>query len=171
MSTHPHRALAVYAAIVAYSAYAGAIALATGAFDTADTIDHRIPFHSPVLAALALTAVVALPFTVVARHAWRGDPRLASAAAFAGAALVAWIAVELDIIREISWLQPLYSMVGVSFIAMGHAISRRPRRIVDQAARRNPNYASAPEFKPELGKSQRVSREHRLGERSVRRPA
>lgn len=46
--------LAVYASLVALSAYAGAVGLATGALDLGATLNRRLPLHSPVFGAIAL---------------------------------------------------------------------------------------------------------------------
>ena len=70
--------------------------------------------------AVALTLIVAVPNTALAWCAGRGDPRLAATAAFiAGTLLIGWIAAELAIIRELSWLQPFYIAVGASLLVIG----------------------------------------------------
>ena len=111
-----------YGSLVAFSAYAGAVGLAAGATDTGSTINARLPFHSPVFGAVALAVIVGVPNTAVAWFAWRGDRRARPAALVAGVMLIGWIVVEFAIIREFSWLQPLYVAVGASLVA----ISRRP---------------------------------------------
>ena len=111
-----------YSSLIAFSAYAGAVGLASGAMDTRGTINARLPFQSPVFAAVALAVIVGIPNTALASYAWHGDRRVRPAAAAAGALLIGWIAVEVAIIRELSWLQPFYVGVGVSLIT----ISRRP---------------------------------------------
>jgi len=118
---HPDRraALAWYAAFIAFSAYAGAVGLAGGAIDTRGTIDARLPFHSSVFGAIALTIVVGVPNTVLAVCAWRGDDRTGLVALTAGALLVGWIAVEIAFIRELSFLQPAYVAVGASLVVIG----------------------------------------------------
>ncbi len=114
-------ALCVYAAIVSFSAYAGAVGLATGTLDTSGSINERLPFHSPVFGGVALAIVVGIPTTVLARYAWRGDRNTGRTAVVAGSLLIAWIAVELAFIRELSWLQFFYVGVGATFIAVGAA--------------------------------------------------
>jgi len=123
--TH-HIALSAYAAIIAFSAYAGAVGLAGGAADPGGTIDARLPFHSPVFGAVALTVVVGLPNTLLAVYAWRGDARTSATAFAAGLLLVGWIAVEIAFIRELSWLQPVYVAVGTSLIVIGR---RKPAAV------------------------------------------
>ena len=120
-----HLGLASYAALVALSAYGGAVGLATGALDMGGTLNHRLPFDSPVLGALALAAIVGLPSTALARYAWRGDRRIGAASLIAGMMLIGWILVELAFIRELSWLQPFFVGVGATFVVIG----RRARLI------------------------------------------
>jgi drug/metabolite transporter (DMT)-like permease len=121
-----HPAIAWYAALVSLSAYGGAVGLATGGLDLGPELNHRLPFHSPVVGALALTALVGLPTTLLARVAARGDRRTRTAAAAVGAMLVGWIAVELAFIRELSPLQAFYVVVGVTFVVIGRRVDAGP---------------------------------------------
>jgi hypothetical protein len=114
--------LAVYASLVALSAYGGLVGLATGALDLGPTLNRRLPFHSPVFGALALGALVAIPATALALQALRGDERIAATARFAGIVLIGWIAVELAFIRQFSWLQPIYVGMGISFVMLGRRV-------------------------------------------------
>jgi hypothetical protein len=114
--------LAIYASLVALSAYGGAVGLATGGLDLGSKLDHRLPFHSPAFGALALVMLVAIPATALARQAACGDERMAVTATFAGIVLIGWIAVELLFIRELSWLQPFYVGVGITFVAIGRRV-------------------------------------------------
>jgi hypothetical protein len=122
-----HRSVAevVFAAMVACSAYAGAVGLMTGTIDMGHELNHRLPLHSPVLGGAALAVIVGLPTTAVALLAWRRTVLGARRAAIvAGVLLVGWIGVELAFIREFSFLQPLFVLVGLVFVALG----RRRRR-------------------------------------------
>ena len=112
--------LAAYAALLAAGAYGGALGLVTGLLSLPPELEQRLPFGSPVLGGAALTLLVALPATVVVVLAWRGDPRTDLATAVDGILLVGWILVELAFIRELSYLHPLYLLVGVSLVAWGH---------------------------------------------------
>ncbi len=121
----PRRLLAGAAALVAASAMAGAAGLAVGFLDMGDELNARLPAHSPVLGAFALGAVVAVPFTELARRAWIGDEQTELAALVAGSSLVGWILVELAVVREVSFLQPFYAAVGLAFVVVGrHAAGR-----------------------------------------------
>ena len=115
-----HRtAVVAFAAVIAGSAFAGAVGLATGTLDLGHTLNQRLPLHSPVLGGLALALVVGVPTTVVAIMVLRRDPRAGRAAFAAGLLLIAWIVVEIAFIRDISFLQPFFAGVGVAFIVIG----------------------------------------------------
>jgi hypothetical protein len=125
-----HRtAVFVFALLVAVSAFAGTIGLATGALDLGPTLNHRLPLHSPVLGGVALAIVVGVPATAVAITVRRGDERAGRVAVGAGALLIAWIVVEIAFIREFSFLQPFYAAVGIVFVAIGRRARPRPRQL------------------------------------------
>lgn len=105
--------------VTAVCAAAGAIGLVTGTVDLGSTLTGRLPWHSGVVAGLCLLAVVALPMTVCAVLAARNSPRYAWSALIAGALLVGWIAVELVVIRQFSWLQVVFVAVGLAVCALG----------------------------------------------------
>ena len=110
---------ALFAGLIAASAYLGAAAMISGQLRLEPVMVSRIPLHSPVFAGLALACVVALPNTAVAVFAWRGHPRSADAATLAGLLLVGWIAVELAVVREASFLQGAYALAGIGLIILG----------------------------------------------------
>lgn len=63
---HRHRTgVAVFAAIIAFSAYAGAIGLVSGGLSLGE-FTARLPFGSPVLGGIALALIVAVPSTWLA---------------------------------------------------------------------------------------------------------
>ena len=120
MAPHsPGRGLAVYAAVVALSAYYGAAGLVLGFLPGTDDLRPRLPFDSTLLGGLALLLVVAVPASVTAVLAWRHDPRAAAAALWSGALLVGWIVVEVLVIREFSPLQPIFALLGLGLVAWG----------------------------------------------------
>jgi hypothetical protein len=114
----PHRGLSIAALVVASSALGGALGLATGAVALGAELNGRLPFASPVLAGAALLVAVAVPFFVVAWMAWRGAPGVEQLAFLAGLALAGWIVVQLVVIRELSFFQPLYLVIAVAFMAV-----------------------------------------------------
>lgn len=120
-----HRVLAVAAMVVAISAYGGTIGLATGGLSLGETLNDRLPWHSPVLGGLALGVIVGVPFTVLAIWAWRGDPRTGTGSLVIGVVLVGWLLVELAFIRELSFFHPLYGVVGIAFAIAGWMIRSR----------------------------------------------
>lgn len=124
-----HRtALAVYAVLIGVSAYAGAMGLIVGFLTLPRDLEQRLPFASPVLGGVALAVIVAVPATVVAVLAWRGDPRTDGAAVIEGLLLIGWIVVELAFIRELSYFHIIYAVVGVGLIGWGRAALRHWRQ-------------------------------------------
>lgn len=123
---HRRGTLAGSAAVIALSAYAGALGLITGFLSLGEDLNERLPFDSPAFGGIALGVVVALPSTWLALLAWRGDPRTDAAARLAGVLLIGWILVELAIIRDLSFLHPTYLAIGLVLIWIGR--SGRSRR-------------------------------------------
>ncbi len=109
----------VAAGLMAAAAYAGVIGLAGGSINMGTVINERLPLHSPVLAAAALLAVVALPMTAAAVAAWRGITRAPEIVSLAGLALIGWIVVEIGFIRTFAWLQPVCAAYGVLLVMLG----------------------------------------------------
>lgn len=118
-SARVHRRLAVAAACIAVSAYAGAIALSLGWLALEDSLNERLPFGSPVLGGVALALVVGAPFAVLTLCAASGDSRSERVAQVAGLILIGWIAIELAVIRELSPLHPFFAAVGLAFMLVG----------------------------------------------------
>ncbi|MDO8388969.1 MAG: CoA-binding protein [Actinomycetota bacterium] len=118
--------LAIAAALVAVSAYAGCVGLAGGGLSLGADVDARLPWHSPVVGGVALALLVAVPFTMLAKWAWAGDRRTNLASVLFGAALIAWLLVELAFIREFSFFHPLYTAIGIAFIVAGSRPQPRP---------------------------------------------
>lgn len=115
--------LAVYAACNAVAAWAGAFGLFTGGIDLGDTVNDRLPLESPVLAGVALIAVVGIPLTVLAWSAWTGGPRTDDLALVAGVLLIGWIVGQVAVIRAFSPFQPAFLAVGVFLVAASHRIT------------------------------------------------
>jgi hypothetical protein len=112
------RVLAGLALVMAIAALGGALGLVSGAVDLGSTVDRRLPFDSPVFGGAALTAVVAVPMAVTAWMAWRAHPRAARTSELAAVMLVAWIGVQLLLIRQFSFLQPICAGVGLVVLAL-----------------------------------------------------
>lgn len=120
--------LCLIAGLMATWAFAGALGLITGAVSLSPATEDRLPLQSPILAGVALALVVGMPMTVVALAAAHDDPRTALTAMAAGCALVGWIVLQLVLLRELSWLQPVWVVFAVVVAALGAPPLRRSRR-------------------------------------------
>jgi hypothetical protein len=127
-AVRPRRGLALGAGAVAAAAVVGAIDLASGTDPYFRLLTDRLPRHSPVLGAVALTAVVAVPFTDVARRAWTADPHTDQAATAAGVLMLTWVAAEHLVVRELGTLDPVYAAIGAAFVAAGRGAFSGRRR-------------------------------------------
>jgi|NGEPerStandDraft_6_1074524.scaffolds.fasta_scaffold11137_3 hypothetical protein len=107
-------------ALVALSAFAGAVGLATGALDLGASLNTRLPFDRPVVGGVALAAVVGAPMSCAVIDAWQGNGRADAMAFSAGTLLVVWIGVEVVVIRSFSWLQPAFLGAGVAIATAGY---------------------------------------------------
>ncbi|HEX5116904.1 MAG TPA: hypothetical protein VFW65_17065 [Pseudonocardiaceae bacterium] len=116
---------AMITGITAVSAVAGGVGLATGTVDMGATITARLPWHSTVLAGMALLVVVAVPMAWACFLAAWNRPGQDVAVITAGALLVGWIAVEVAVIREFSWLQAVFAVIGLVVLLTG-LLMRRP---------------------------------------------
>jgi len=120
--------LALAEALIATSALGGAVGLASRRLDLGVKVENRLPLGSPLLAAAALTAVVAAPMAGAAVCEWRARPEAETASAAAGIALAGWIGVEVLVIRTFSWLQPVFALAGVAVAVAGLRRRRVPSR-------------------------------------------
>ena len=84
-----------------------------------DEIAGRLPWESHALAGAALLLWVAVPFTALAAAAWRRDPLTDRLSVAAGAAVIAWIVMQILVIRTFSWFQPTYVAIGAGFVWAG----------------------------------------------------
>ncbi|RDI55249.1 hypothetical protein [Nocardia mexicana] len=128
---NPHRidirqiTLALLSGFVAIWALAGAAGLISGAIDLGATVEERIPFDSPVFAAVALALMVGIPMTFTTVLVARTDPRAPAVAMIAGALLVGWIIVQIYTIEVFSWLQPVCVMAGLVVISLSMTLPSR----------------------------------------------
>ena len=111
-------AASVFAAAIAFSAYAGVVGLVGGGIRFGGGIDERLPLESHVLAGVALLLFVAVPMTGAAVALWRRSAHAIDLLETAGVVLVAWIAVELAFIRAYSWFHPTYLAIAVVVVVM-----------------------------------------------------
>lgn len=108
--------VASLAGFMAVWAYAGALALIAGGIDFDDSIDRRLPFHSPVFAGIALALFLGVPMTIAA---WRAMRAPASTAVAAGAVVVGWILVEIVVLHIFNGLQAFCLIYGICLMALG----------------------------------------------------
>ena len=102
--------------------------MATGGTDFGERTNDRLPFDSLVLAGLALAVIVAIPLTVLAWSAWTGAARTDDVALIAGLLIIAWIVVQVVVLRAFSLFQPAYLGIGAYFVAASHRVRLGPRR-------------------------------------------
>ena len=97
--------------------YGGVGLIRDGMGMPADWVD-RLPFGSWALAGVALLIGVCVPqfaacWLIVVRH-----PRAVLAAAVAGAVLVAWIVVQVLVLRRYFFLQPVIAVLGLVEVSL-----------------------------------------------------
>jgi uncharacterized membrane protein YjgN (DUF898 family) len=118
---------AAFTGIIALSAYAGVIGFVGGAISFGETINARLPYQSLFLAGMALLLVVVAPMTAAAVACIR-DLRYARELVIgAGLLLVAWIGIELAIIRSYSWFHPAYLLLAILVMISGCLLERGDR--------------------------------------------
>ena len=133
--------LASYTALVALSAWYGAVGLITGLVPAPESLAARLPFRSPVFGGIALGCVVAIPATLATVLVWRRHRRAREAVALTGLLLVGWILVEVLVVRVFSPLQPVCLLAGAGLILAG---DRRLLQRVDEVVTGLPLFLSAP---------------------------
>lgn len=111
--------MATIAGFVAFSAYGGAAGFMTEKLSLGPEMDARLPFGSRRFSGAALGGIIGVPFTVLTVRAWRGDPRTGPTSTGAGLTLMAWILVQLAFLRRVSFLHPLFFVVGALFAFAG----------------------------------------------------
>ena len=121
---HRRVAVGVFAAVVAVSAYAGAVGLVTGGLAIGAGVD-QLPL-GPLPGGVTLAVAVGAPATWLAWLAWRGDARTDAAALICGALLIGWIGVELVVAREVTVLHTARVLVGAVLIEVGRRGSGEP---------------------------------------------
>lgn len=106
-------ALAALLALVSANALYGGLGLISNGLGMPDEWLERMPWHSWDFGGWALLLTVALPqalalVLVLRRHAWAGVVGF-----LAGAALIAWIVVQLIVMQRYFFLQPVIVGFGV----------------------------------------------------------
>lgn len=116
--------LALLTGLTAVAGAAGAVGLATGSSDPGAVVLTRLPFHSTVFAGVALAVVVAVPMALASYLTATARPGGLLAGATAGLLLLGWLAVEIAVIREFSWLQIGFAGVGLAVLSLAVPLLR-----------------------------------------------
>jgi hypothetical protein len=117
--------LVVLEFLVAAAALYGGIGLAAGnLIGMPDEWLVGTPFTSWLWPGVFLLLVVAVPMVAAAMLELRGSPRAAVVSVLAGAAQVAWIAVQLLVMQRYHVLQPVMSLAGLAVLLLAVAAHR-----------------------------------------------
>jgi hypothetical protein len=117
--------LVVLELLVAAAALYGGIGLAAGnLIGMPDEWLVGTPFTSWLWPGVFLLLVVAVPMVAAAMLELRGSPRAAVVSVLAGAAQVAWIAVQLLVMQRYHVLQPVMSLAGLAVLLLAVAAHR-----------------------------------------------
>jgi hypothetical protein len=117
--------LVVLELLVAAAALYGGIGLAAGnLIGMPDEWLVGTPFTSWLWPGVFLLLVVAVPMVAAAMLELRGSPRAAVVSVLAGAAQVAWIAVQLLVMQRYHVLQPVMSLAGLAVLLLALAAHR-----------------------------------------------
>lgn len=79
----------------------------------------RTPFPSAAIPGAVLSTVVGGSALAAAATLLSGRPEAPDVVALSGLMLSGWIAVQVAMIREFSWLQPAYFALGMALLATG----------------------------------------------------
>lgn len=117
--------LVVLELLVGAAALYGGIGLAAGnLIGMPDEWLVGTPFTSWLWPGVFLLLVVAVPMVAAAMLELRGSPRAAVVSVLAGAAQVAWIAVQLLVMQRYHVLQPVMSLAGLAVLLLALAAHR-----------------------------------------------
>lgn len=134
----PHRlgvigvALAVVLALVTANAVYGWVGLLSNGFGMPDEWLERMPGHSWDFGGWALLLTVAVPQAVACVLVLRRHTRAGVVAFLAGAALVAWIVVQLAVLQRYFFLQPVIVALGVLEMGLAWLWTRPTRARTDR---------------------------------------
>jgi uncharacterized membrane protein len=115
-------------------AYGGAVGLILGVVELSVSAVDRIPASNTALAGIALAIVVGVPMTIAAVRTQHSSVNGAPSAFAAGVILVAWILVQMIIIREVDYLQIAALTAGVVITVLALRDFPRPDRPSRQSA-------------------------------------
>jgi len=115
-------ALLVIDAFVGLTALGGGITKATGIARLPPALLEGTPFRSYLIPGLVLALVVGGSATVATIATLFDNDAGATTSIVAGVIMVGWIAGELRLLRQQSWLEAVYFAVGLVMAGLGAAI-------------------------------------------------
>ncbi len=120
--------LAVVELFIAYQAVSGGIGLMTDTWQLPTEWLQRTPFDSWVGPGWILIGLIGVPHLLAAAPAllMPGRPRLGILAGYlAGGSLLIWIVMQLALLQEYYFLQPVIAVIGLIEIGLAHWWHRR----------------------------------------------
>lgn len=123
---------ALLPATMAFWAWVGVAGILGDRIRFGATVTARLPWSSPVLAAVALALVVGLPMTWATALTAAGSRHARPVLLAAGLLLAGWIVVQVVVIRTFHWLQPVCLVwaavaMAAAVAPVGGATGRRER--------------------------------------------
>jgi menaquinone-dependent protoporphyrinogen oxidase len=94
---------------------------------------HRTPFHDFRVPGLLLAGFVGVINTLAGVLVLRRHPRADAEAMVSGSLLVAWIVIEVLLIRHVHWLHGAYLALGLMILSIGTARERRAGELANTA--------------------------------------
>ena len=113
--------------LVAANAVYGGVGLVVDGIGMPSSWLERLPVDTWTWPGVALLVTVALPQLVAAWFVWRRDPMAGVLGLVAGAGLVLWIAVQVLLLQQFFFLQPVMVAVGLLEVALAWWWIRRHR--------------------------------------------
>jgi hypothetical protein len=115
-------ALVAVEAFVAVGAVYGSVMLITDAWRLDPAMLRDLPFDTWVLPGIALAALVAVPNVVAGILVARGHPRARIVSILTGGILIGWIVVQLALIQQYFYLQPVMGVCGLLTIGLAYRL-------------------------------------------------
>jgi hypothetical protein len=106
----------------------GGVALGVNGMGMPQAWLERLPVDSWTWPGVALVVTVALPQLAAAWLVWKRDPRSGVVGMAVGAALVAWIVVQVLVLQRYFFLQPVILGAGIAEMALALWWVRRSHR-------------------------------------------
>jgi hypothetical protein len=118
-------ALVVVEAFVAVGAVYGSIMLITDGWRLDRSMLRHLPVDTWVMPGVALAALVAVPYVIAAVLVVTRHPLARAVSLLAGGVLVGWIVVQLAVIQQYFFLQPVMGICGLFTLGLAYLLPRR----------------------------------------------